>query len=151
MGFVYLNRSLQVHTQPESPQSPNCILILLKSIIKKQFFSSTVDTKHILAFIPLICISSTENNPIIYRQVVTESIVLSQYGLCFTWSGTISGTLSAEEDSFYRSQWFISKVFGVWPDNTIRLTMMNRGFARIDTSHLHWRTQTYSPLQCLSP
>lgn len=41
-------------------------------------------------------------------------------------------------------QRFISKVFGVWPDNTLWLKMMNRGLECIDTSHLCWRTQTYS-------
>lgn len=92
--------------QPESPQTHNHISI----VPKKQF---SVDTKHILTCIPFICISSTDNNPIIYLQAVTDSIVLSQQGLCFTWiGGAISRTLSAvalftepwqRDDSFYRS------------------------------------------------
>lgn len=101
----WIHISVLLHMQPESPQTHNCISIFPK----KQF---SVDTKHILTCIPFICISSTDNNPIIYLQAVTESIVFSQQGLCFTWSGGISRTLSAvtlftepwqRDDSFYRS------------------------------------------------
>lgn len=126
----------ELHMQPES---------------KKQFFSFTVDAKHTHA---LLRISSADNNSIIYLQVVTANRGFASLG-----AGAISCTRSAvalftepqqKDDSFYRSQWFISKVLGVWPDNTVWLTMMNRDFARMDTSHLRWRTQTYSPPQCLT-
>lgn len=65
-------------------QNPHKPTIVFQFFPKEQF---SVDTKHILTYIPFICISSTDNNPIIYLQAVTETIVLSQQGLCFTWSG----------------------------------------------------------------
>ena len=70
--------------------------------------------------------------------------------------GVINSTLSAlalfiepwlSGNPFYRSQWFIPKLFGGRPDNTRLLTMMNGGFARTEplASHLQLRTHTCSP------